>query len=181
MSASKTRGKILVVLWAAERPLTLEEIAEKIGLNSSSTMGYLLGLIKAKYVSVPQKHQYVITSLGKKAIGMPILNKDLALNILKSVSLENAFHFYNALDQYAGIDANNLKDFVDKIQTIDLKSVEFHVPRKDFELWINSLGDLELAKRLELIRMKKLTGKNLRTEIHKAVSSRFAELSKLSM
>ncbi len=181
MSASKTRGKILVVLWAAERPLTLEGIAEKIGLNSSSTMGYLLGLIKAKYVSVPQKHQYVITSLGKKAIGMPILNKDLALNILKSVSLENAFQFYFALDQYTGIHANSLKDFVDKIQTVDLKSIEFHVPRKDFELWINSLGDTELAKRLELIRMKKLTGKNLRTEIHHAVSSRLAELTKLSM
>ena len=181
MSASKTRGKILVVLWAAERPLTLEGIAEKIGLNSSSTMGYLLGLIKAKYVSVPEKHQYVITSLGKKAIGMPILNKGLALNILKSVSLENAFQFYFALDQYTGIHANSLKDFVDKIQTVDLKSIEFHVPRKDFELWINSLGDTELAKRLELIRMKKLTGKNLRMEIHQAVSSRLAELTKLSM
>jgi len=181
MSASKTRGKILVVLWAAESPLTLEGIAEKIGLNSSSTMGYLLGLIKAKYVSVPEKHQYVITSLGKKAIGMPILNKDLALNILKSVSLENAFQFYFALDQNTGIHANSLKDFGDKIQTIDLKSIEFHVPRKDFELWINSLGDTELAKRLELIRMKKLTGKNLRTEIHQSVSSRLAELTKLSV
>jgi len=181
MSASKTRGKILVVLWAAERPLTLEGIAEKIGLNSSSAMGYLLGLIKAKYVSVPEKHQYVITSLGKNAIGMPILNKDLALNILKSVSLENAFQFYFALDQHTGIHANSLKDFVDKIKTIDLKSIEFHFSRKDFELWINSLGDTELAKRLELIRMKKLTGKNLRTEIHQSVSTRLAELTKLSV
>ncbi|KON29749.1 hypothetical protein AC477_05530 [miscellaneous Crenarchaeota group-1 archaeon SG8-32-1] len=181
MSASKTRGKILMVLWAAERPLTLEGIAEKIGLISSSTMGYLLGLIKAKYVSVPEKHQYKITSLGKKAIGMPILNKDLAINILKSVSLDNAFQFYFALDQYTGVHANSLKDFVDKIQTVDLKSIEFHAPRKDFELWINSLGDVELAKRLEIIRMKKLTGKNLRTQIHQAVSSRLEELTKLSM
>ena len=181
MSASKTRGKILMVLWAAERPLTLEGIAEKIGLISSSTMGYLLGLIKAKYVSVPEKHQYVITSLGKKAIGMPILNKDIALNILKSVSLENAFQFYFALDQYTGVHANSLKDFVDKIQAVDLKSIEFHVPRKDFELWINLLGDSELAKRLELIRIKKLSGKNLRTQIHQAVNSRLEELTKLSM
>ena len=92
MSASKIRGKILVILWAAGKPLTLQEIADKLGLNSSSTMGYLLGLIKAKYVSVPETHQYMVTNLGKQAIGMPIIDKNLALNILKPVSLEKAFH-----------------------------------------------------------------------------------------
>lgn len=181
MSASKIRGKILVGLWAAGKPLTLQAIAEKVGLNSSSTMGYLLGLIKAKYVSVPQKHQYLITRLGKQAIGMPKVDKTLASNILGALSSEKAFHFYNALDQYSGIHADSLKDFVDKIQTVDLKSIKFHVTRKDFELWIRSLGDNELAKRMELIRMKNLSGENLRTEIYQTVNSRCEELTKLQL
>ncbi|MEJ2240747.1 MAG: DUF5752 family protein [Candidatus Bathyarchaeota archaeon] len=169
-----------MVLWASGKPLTLQEIADKIGLNSSSTMGYLLGLIKAKYVSVPETHQYMITSLGKQAIGMPNLDKNLAVNILKTVSSEKAFHFYYDLDQYSGIYANNLKDFVDKIQTIDLNSIQFHVPRKDFEFWIRSLGDNELAKKIEVIRIKNLTGKNLRTEIYQTINSRLEELMKKS-
>jgi hypothetical protein len=176
MSASKIRGKILVVLWAAEKPLSLQEIADKLGLNSSSTMGYLLGLIKAKYVSVPETHQYMITNLGKQAIGMPNLDKNLAGEILKTVSLENAFHFYFDLDEYSGLYAKNLKDFVDKIKTIDLRSIDFHVPRKDFESWIRSLGDIELAKKIELIRMKNLAGNDLRTEIQQTISSRLDEL-----
>lgn len=180
MSASKIRGKILVVLWASGKPLTLQIIAEKIGLNSSSTMGYLLGLIKAKYVSVPETHQYMITNLGKQAIGMPNLDQNLALSILKPVTIEKAFHFYYDLNQYSGVYASDLNDFVDKIQTIDLKSIDFHVPRKDFEFWIRSLGDNELAKKMELIRMKNLSGKNLRTEIHQTVSSRLDELKKKS-
>jgi len=40
--------------------MKLEAIAKSVGLNSSLTMGYLLGLIKAKYVSAPQKHYYAI-------------------------------------------------------------------------------------------------------------------------
>jgi hypothetical protein len=178
MSASKIRGKILVVLWAAGNPLTLQEIADKLGFNSSSTMGYLLGLIKAKYVSVPVTHQYTITNLGKQAIGMPNVDKNLATNILKPVPLEKAFHFYYKLDKYSGIYANDLKEFADKIQTIDLNSIEFHVPRKDFEFWIRSLGDNELAKKMELIRMKNLTGKDIRTEIHQTIRSRLEELIK---
>ena len=116
MSASKIRAKILAGLWAAGRPMSLQEIAEKVGLNTSSTMGYLLGLIKAKYVSVPQKHSYAITNLGKRALGLPKIDKKLALSILRSLSIEKAFHFYYDLNQYSGVHADSLKDFVDKIQ-----------------------------------------------------------------
>jgi len=181
MSASKIRGKILWVLWAAGKPMTLQGISEKVGLNSSSSMGYLLGLIKAKYVSVPQKHYYAITNLGKQALGLPKVDKNLALNLLSPVSVEKAFHFYYGLNQNSGVYADSLKTFVDKIQNIDLKSIEFHVPRKDFELWIRSLGDLELYKKMELLRMKDLSGENLRKEILETVNSRIEELTKLTL
>jgi hypothetical protein len=181
MSASKIRGKILQVLWAAGKPMTLQGISEKAGLTSSSTNEYLPGLINAKYVSVPQEQYYAITNLGKRALGLPKVDKNLAFNILTSVSVEKAFHFYLGLNQHSGVYADSLKDFVDKIQNVDLKCIEFHVPRKDFELWIRSLGDLELSKKLELLRMRNLSGENLRKELYETVNSRYEELSKLTV
>ena len=181
MSASKIRGKILRELWAAGKPMTLQAISEKTGLTSSSTMGYLLGLLKAKYVSVPQTHYYDITNLGKQALGLPKVDKNLALNILRPLSIEKAFHFYYDLNQHSGVHADSLKDFVDKIQNVNLKSIEFHVPRKDFEFWIRSLGDLELSKKLELLRMRNLSGENLRKEVYEIVKSRCEKLTKLTV
>ena len=181
MSAGKIRGKILSVLWTAGKPITLQVITERVGLDSSSTMEYLLGLIKAKYVSVPQKHYYAITNLGKQAIGVPPVDKNLAQNILGSLSLEKAFHFYYDINQYSGVHATSLKDFVDKIQTVNLKCIKFHVPRKDFELWIRSLGDIELFKKLEMLRMRHLSGETLRKEIYETVKSRCEELTRLAL
>ena len=180
MSAGKIRGKILVDLWAAGKPITIQAIAEKVGLPSSSAMGYLLGLIKAKYVSVPQKHYYAITNLGKQAIGLPTVDKDLAQSVLGSVSLEKAFHFYYNVDQPAGVQAVSLKDFGAKLQTVDLNCIAFHIGRKDFENWTRSLGDVELSKRLGLIRTANLSGENLRNELYNAVNSRCLELEEFA-
>ncbi len=181
MSASKIRGKILQVLWVAGKPMSLEKIAKKIGVVPSSTMGYLLGLIKAKYVFVPQKHYYAITSLGKQALGLPRIDKKLALSILGSLPLEKAFHFHTGVSRYLGVYANSLKDFADKIQKIDLKSIEFHLPRRDFELWIRDLGDPELSKKISLVRIASLSGDNLRKEVYETVKSRYEELAKLTL
>lgn len=159
----------------------LEELAKRTGIAASSTMGYLLGLIKAKYVFVPQKHYYAITNLGKQALGLPKIDKKLALDILSSLSLEKAFHFHTGIDQYLDVYANSLKDFVDKIQKIDPKSIEFHLSRRDFELWIRDLGDPELSKKISLIRRAKLSGDNLRKEIYETVKSRYKELAKLTL
>ena len=181
MSASKIRGKILWVLWAAGKPMTLQGIAKTAELTFSSTMEYLPGLRKAKYVSVPQEQHYAITNLGKHAIGLPKVDKNLASKILNPTPTERGFHFYYGLNQHSGIYADSLKDFVDKIQKVDLKCIEFHIPRKDFELWIRSLGDLELSKKLELLRMRQLSGENLRKELYETVNSRYEELKKLTV
>ena len=181
MSTSKIRGKILWVLWAAGKPMTIQGIFKKAGLSSSSTNEYLPGLIKAKYVSVPQEQYYAITILGKQAIGLPKVDKKLASKILSPVSVEKAFHFYYGLNQHSGVYVDSLKDFVDKIRNVDLRCIEFHVPRKDFELWVHSLGDLELSKKLELLRMKRLSGENLRNELYETVNSRCAELMGLTV
>lgn len=181
MSEGKIRGKILVELWAAGKPVTIQLLAEKVGLTPSSTMGYLLGLIKAKYVAVPQKHYYSITTAGKHAIGLPKIDKPLAQNILGTVPAEKAFHFYFGIDQHSGVYADSLKDFVDKLLAVDLASVTFHVPRKDFELWVRSLGDLELSKKLGMLRAAGMSGEQLRKEIYEAAKARYEELVALTV
>jgi hypothetical protein len=181
MSASKIRGKILWVLWTAGKPMTLKGISERTGLTPSSTTEYLSELTKAKYVSIPKEKYYAITNQGKQALGLPKVDKKLALNVLTPVPAEKAFHFYYGLNYPSGVYAYSLKDFVNKIQELDLKCIEFHFPRKDFELWIRSLGDLELSKKLEFIRTKSLSGKNLRKELYDTFIARYEELKKLSM
>jgi len=180
MSKSEVSRKILEVLSEAGKPMALGEIAKKIGISVSSSMGYLLGLIKAKHVYVPEKNYYAITNLGKQALGLPRIDKKLALSILSPVPLEKAFHFHTGINQYLGIYANSLNDFCGKIQKIDLKSIEFHIPRKDFELWVQGLGDPELAKKMGLIRGMGLSGENLRRKVYETVKSRCEELAKLT-
>lgn len=180
MSVSPTKEKILEVLWEAGKPVHRENIARRIGLRINSTMGHLLGLIKAKYVSVAGKNYYAITNFGKEALGFPKLDEKRALTILSSQPLDKAFRFYTGLNQYAGIWANSLDDFCKKILTVNLGAVEFHVPRRDFESWINYLGDMELARKISLIRVKNLFGEALRKELYDTIRSRCDELIDLS-
>jgi hypothetical protein len=180
MSEGKIRGKILVELWSSGKPMTLQIISDKIGLNSASAMGYLLGLIKANYVCVPQKHYYAITVSGKQAIGLPKIDKSLAQKLLSPVPMEEAFHFYYDIDQPTGVYATSLKDLADKIQNVDIKSIEFHLPRRDFELWILSLEDLELSKKLGMLRAAKMSGENLRNSLYAIINSRYEELKSIA-
>ena len=181
MSAGKIRGKILTILWVTGTPITLQQISEKIGLDPSSTRGYLLGLIKAKYVSVPQKNYCAITDQGKLAIGLPQVDKNLAMKILSPLPVEKAFQFDYDINHYSGIHADSLKDFVDKIQDVDFRSIKFHIPRRDFENWISSLGDIELSKRLGLLRSTNLSEENVRKELYEIANSRYEELKKLTI
>ncbi|KYH41070.1 MAG: alpha-amylase [Candidatus Bathyarchaeota archaeon B26-2] len=140
---------------------------------------HILGLRLAGYVSMPKKGYYTITEEGKGVIGLPTLTKEQANSILREVSPEKAFHFYVGLDQPLGFSANSLSEFCEKIQTIDLKSIEFHMARGDFELWIHYLGDVELAKRLRSIRESGSSGEDLRKELYETLKSRFEELKRL--
>ena len=180
MSTSQMKRKILEVLWASVKPMNVQAIAEKTGLNISSSMVHLLGLRKAGYISAPEKSYYAITKTGKEAIGLPKLTKEKASHILRELPKEEAFHFYTGINQYVGVYASSLNDFCDKIQTINVKSVEFHASRRDFELWLDSLGDLELARIMGIIRRASLSGENLRKKVHESVKSRCEELTDLS-
>jgi hypothetical protein len=113
----------------------------------------------------------------KKAEGKT--DTKLSLNILRIVPLNNAFYFFTDIGQYTNRCSNSLADFCNAIQTVDVRSVEFHFKRGDFVIWIrDTLGDNELAN--EIIKVSKtIQGEELRTTIHQTVEARLTKLKKL--
>jgi hypothetical protein len=108
-----------------------------------------------------------------------VLDNDAVTKILRTVPESEGFHFYSAIGKPTGESAVSLVDFVEKLTSVDLQSVNFHYPRKDFEKWIREVfGDPELAVRLSRIgRMHMGTqGEALRNEITRTVKVRLNEL-----
>jgi len=175
---NEPREKILDLLWKTEAPITLKEVSEKTGLKTRAANMHLLRLAKSGHISKSKDGLYTITDAGKEAIGLPKIDQKTAKKILSKTLPEKAFQFYNGVDQPTGISSDNLVDLCEKIKTLDMKPVEFHTARGDFELWISSLGDVELAKKLRLIRETSLTGDLLRERLYKTLRSRCDELLK---
>jgi hypothetical protein len=179
MSLGEDKMRILELLWAQEQPMILKDVAQKCDLKVAATNMHLLGLKRAGHVITPKHGYYAITQSGKEALGLPKVDKALASKILAHVSADKAFHFYTGVHQYTHIIAHNLAEFADKAQKIDVKSIEFHTPRKDFEHWVQSLGDTELARRFGWIRNMRAHGEDLRTRVYEAVKRRLDELKRI--
>ena len=181
MGMSEAKKRILSVLSDAGRPVKLQDIAKKTGLSVSSSVMHLLWLEKAGHISTPEKSYYAITESGIGILGLPKIGKKQASHILRELPIEKAFHFYRGIDQYMGVYASSLADFCEKVREINLKSIEFHVPRGDFESWVRGLGDDELAKNIGLIHGMELIGEELRRRVYETVKSRYDELANLSL
>ena len=179
MRLNPIKQRILEAMASEDQPRTPKDIAKKVGLNFSSCMMHILGLKKAGYVSSPTKGHYEITALGRDTL-KPKMGREEALYLLSPVAPERAFHFYTELHQYTGMQANSLCDFCEKVKNADVKSVEFHLSRKDFERWFESLGDKELARRIRAIREKEASGERLRKLVYDAAKSHCDELTALS-
>jgi len=179
MRLNPIKQRILEAMASEDQPRTPKDIAKKVGLNFSSCMMHILGLKKAGYVSSPTKGHYEITLLGREAL-KPKVGREEALFLLSPVASEKAFHFYTGLHKYTGMHANSLRDFCEKVKHADVRSIEFHLSRKDFERWFESLGDRELALRVTAIREKEASGEMLRKLVYDAAKSHCDELIALS-
>jgi hypothetical protein len=94
--------------------------------------------------------------------------------ILRTVPREKAFYFFTSIGNYTGESACSLKDFMEKINNVNIKSLEFHLYRGDFEKWIiEVLEDEELAEKIKNLRELKYSGDTLRLHLYNVVAKHY--------
>jgi hypothetical protein len=98
---------------------------------------------------------------------------------LASVAANEPFLFYTNVgkEHYTGVMAWSLSGMQKAIQSVSVKSAEFHNNRGDFEEWAEkSLHDKILAERLRKTGSSKLKGEQLKKTLAEAFEDRFNEL-----
>ena len=104
-------------------------------------------------------------------------NVSKKLSSARSVPIHEGFYFYRDIGDPTGEVATSLGDFLEKLRAIDVRSVEFHFKRQDFEKWTKDvLADDELSRRISGIR-RTAHGEELREQITRLVKNRLDELA----
>jgi hypothetical protein len=105
----------------------------------------------------------------------------VAQRILRSFPVERAFTFSYEFARPTQFAADSLEEFASALRVVDLKSVEFHNERGDFERWIRQVvGDDILANRLKKIADEKLHGEALREKTINTIEQRMRELKTMT-
>jgi hypothetical protein len=106
------------------------------------------------------------------------MTSETVSKILRTVPRDEAFYFFTSIGNYTGVSASSLKEFVERINDVNVKSLEFHLYRGDFEKWIAEiLHDEELAADVRRLHGFSLTGDALRNQLETTVSRRFKRLT----
>jgi len=105
----------------------------------------------------------------------------VARRILRPIPAERSFTFFYEFARPAQLTVQSLYEFLSALKTVDIKSIEFHSERGDFERWIRQVvGDDTLADRLSALTNENLSGEKLRTKILGAVERRINELKAIA-
>lgn len=105
---------------------------------------------------------------------------DFECRVKASVLAANdPFLFYMDVgeDKFTGVMAWSLKGLIKALKNVDIRSIEFHSNRGDFEEWsAKSFKDKPLANKFREVKVEKLKGEALRKALIEVASERFAEL-----
>jgi alpha-amylase len=106
------------------------------------------------------------------------MSPEAASKALRTVAREKAFYFFTSIGNYTGVSASSLKEFVDRINEVNVRSLEFHVNRGDFEKWVNEvLEDSELAGEIKKLQKSNLAGEDLRSQVYMTFLKRLKRLT----
>jgi hypothetical protein len=129
----------------------------------------------ARVTAISQSH-ILLSEYCNLISGAKIMEK--SESVLKPVSADKAFYFFTSIGNYTGKSASSLKEFAEKVKEVDLKSLDFHLRRGDFEKWASGvLKDEELAKQLNELRETSLQSDNLREQLHSIIWQRISQLT----
>src|SRR3989304_9105031 len=129
MDLSPAKHEILEALLLHDKPVKAAQLAKDMGKEFPAVQMHLIGLVKMGYAESPQKGQYLISANGKKALGLTETTKEKAKKILAKTPPEKAFHFYAGIGKPLNQSVHSLQEFSDKIATIKVETVEFHLNR----------------------------------------------------
>jgi hypothetical protein len=97
--------------------------------------------------------------------------------VLRTLPRDKAFYFFTSIGNYTGESVSSLKEFARKILDMDVKSLEFHLYRGDFERWIaDALEDNDLARKIKQLKASKPLGIDLRDRLYLIVSKHYDNL-----
>ncbi len=103
----------------------------------------------------------------------------VAIKILRTLNDQEAFYFYETIGKPTGENAKSLSDFLEKIKSVKLESILFHLQRKDFQNWIKkTLGDSKLAEKIG--RISPSCDEKVRMRLRSLINNRIKELRKTS-
>ena len=180
MSLSPVKYEILETMLLLDKPERATHIAKEAGKEFPSVMMHIIGLTRMGYTASPEKGVYAITEKGKKALGIPEINRENAKAMLAYMPQDKSFHFYADVGKPLSLHAYSLQDFCDNILKVNVDSIEFHKSRGDFEAWFTGLGDVELAKKVALLKEKNTDGEALRKKLHDIVENRCIVLANVA-
>ncbi len=180
MSLSPVKLEILEDLLLHDKSVKPIQVSKEMGREFPSVMMHIIGLTKMGYTTSPEKGYYIITTEGKKFLGIPEVSRELARTLLVGKLHDKAFYFYADIGKPLNVKAFNLQTFNAQLKRIQVNSVDFHMKRGDFEAWFEGIGDLELAKKTALLKNKNLHGEVLRRTLQIMTVNRCIALAKIA-
>lgn len=106
----------------------------------------------------------------------PTIDKATANRVLRSVPKNEGLELYKSPGEYTGKTATSLSDLSEKLSAVDVRAVNHHFKRREYEKWIRgTIGDEELARRFSRIN-REIHGEKLRKEMILLLKNRLEEL-----
>jgi hypothetical protein len=106
------------------------------------------------------------------------MSNEMVQRIMRRVPYQEGFRLSRGIGDYTGQVATSLEDFAEMLGTVDLKSIDFHMERRDFEKWVVGIfGDEELAQIIN--RRTVFQGENRRNELIIAIKNHLEDLKRM--
>jgi len=152
--------RVLKVMSEATGHVDFKAFANMADLQPNEAMAILRELAKTGHLKKVGSG-YGLTEKGKTT-----------LKVLNSVPSGSKFEFYFEIGKPTGHSAATPMEFYEIIWRINTSSLEFHLCRKDFEMWArNTLGNSVFADELAGMERIRLSGETLRSAMIKTFES----------
>ena len=168
---NKTARLLEIQLTTLKMKRSSGEIDENSFKNESETLERGLSILRKESIKLKE-------ILENKTVSEPALSNKQSISILSELPINKAFHFYTDYDQYTGKYARNLEEFREYIREIDSRSIRFHLERRDFQAWIRSINDPELASQIDSLIRLGLSDEEVRKKLFDMIKTRIKILMK---